>query len=811
MKLIKAARVKSVIFLLLFTASFQLAGQTLSLRVVDANSLRPLPFVNVLFDGQNLGTSTNIDGFFSLNSESADTIWLSYIGYSKQQMAISDLQDGDQISLSPSPVQLCEVEVFPGENPADVIMQRVVANRDRHRPENLDSYRYQSYNKLTFSLDDTSRKEFAASLYEKPDSANLILKKLLEQQDLFLMESVSNKIYQKPQKEKEVVIASRVSGLEDPSFFLLATQLQSFTFYQDYVRLFEKRFLSPVSPNSWTRYLFMLEETLQTSTDDSLFVIRFQPRKNKNFQGLKGILKISSDGYAIESLRVSAADASNDRLQLSVEQAYDKLPSGYWFPKALNSEITVRGLNLPGSGFPASSVNLKALGKTYLSNREVNLSIDRQQFQGPQLNVDPLATHPETAWDTLRSVSLSPNDSLVYQLIDSLGQQNRFDAKMFIVESLADYRLPVGKVDLVLDRMIGLNKLEGLQLGLALETNPKFSRWLSLGAFWRYGLRDKKDKYGGDVRLKLHQKSKASLFFHYENDVREDGAMEFLEQKQPFISRQLDSWYRTNFTYHEMWQAGVVGRLFPSLLTKAYWKDYRLQDPSFVVAGQASQPVDYQLLGVQFRLTFKERLFRRRGEIYSLGSNYPVLHFNYERALRDRSDRPYQAIEFKLSDSYRIRNLGETELVMLGAFRESGGVVNLLASPPSSRPRLLSLDNKTSFATMRVNEFVTDEMLALFFRHNFGSLLFRYKEVRPDILLAFNAGVGSSSYDQQAGFALQYPSISKGYYEAGLLAAKLLRVGLFELGAGAFYRFGPYHLDSFQDNLALKITLDLAI
>jgi hypothetical protein len=334
---------------------------------------------------------------------------------------------------------------------------------------------------------------------------------------------------------------------------------------------------------------------------------------------------------------------------------------------------------------------------------------------------------------------------------------------------------------------------------------------LGLGAYWRYGLKDKADKYGGDVRLKLHQKSNTSLFFHYENDVREDGVIEFLEQKEPFISRQLDAWYRMNFTYHEIWQAGVMGRIFPSLLAKAYWENYELHDPVFVDESLQSQPVNYTKLGMQFRLAFKERLFRRRGEIYSLGSRYPVIHFNYERALKNNSDRTYDAVEFKLSDSYKIRNLGESEFVLLGSFRESGGVVNLLTSPPSSRPQLFSFYNKSSFATMRINEFVTDEMLALFLRHNFGSLLFKYKQVRPDILLVFNAGVGTSSYDDQADFALRYPSISKGYYEGGLLVSKLLKVGLFKLGAGAFHRLGPYQLDSFKNNLSLKFTLDLAI
>ncbi|MGQ7870537.1 DUF5686 family protein [Sunxiuqinia sp. sy24] len=812
MKLTSCAWRKCAFFLTLFVVSLQLAGQTLTIRIVDAETFRPLPFVNILFDAQNQGTSTNIDGFFNLNAQEVDSIGVSYVGYFRKKLDARGLQDGDQIELLASAIELAEVKVLPGINQAETIMKKVVENRELHRPKNLASYYYQSYNKMTFSLTDETRARFLESMGETPDSSQLKLKRLVDQQDLFLMESVSEKAYRRPQKEKEVIIASRVSGLEDPSFFLLATQLQSFTFYQDYIKLFEKQFLSPVSPNSWNRYVYILEETLLTPRNDSLFVVRFYPRKNKNFAGLKGVLKISSNGYAIESLRVKDAESTSKKIQLSIEQLYDQLPSGHWFPKALSSEISFSGLNLPGIGFPANSLTVRALGKTYLSKREVNVPLEREKFQGPQLSVDPAATQQsESHWKALRSVPLSPKDSLIYQFVDSLGQQASFDAKMNAIESLADWRLPIWQVDVLLDRVAGLNKLEGLHLGLALETNPKFSKRLVLGGYWRYGMKDEVSKYGANLGFRVDEQSDTKLFFYYENDVRENGVIEFLEQKEPFISKQLDTWYRTNFSYHELYQAGVEGRLFPSLLAKAYWKNYQIMDPWLIDGSQSAQTLSYNKLGVKLRLTFKERLFRRRGEIYSLGGRFPVLHFNYERALRASSDRGYSAIEFKLSDSYQLRNLGESEFVLLGSLRESSGVVNLLSSPPSSRPQLFSFYSKSSFSTMRINEFVTDELLALFWRHNFGSLLFQYKKVRPDILLAFNAGIGSTAYDFQEGFSNLYSSINKGYYEGGVLVSKLINFGLFTFGTGAFYRFGPYRLDSFQKNLALKFTIDLAI
>lgn len=800
------------LFILLLMGSLQLSAQPLTVRVLNAETKRPLPFVHILFDSEKLGTSSNIDGYFSMDRTDATTIRLAYLGFEPAELAVQDITDGDTLKLNELSAGINKNLLPQKREQAIKIIKKAVKNREKHLPDNLDSYQYQIYNKFTLLLTDKMRERFFDTTVESPDSLQQKIRDILDQNDLFLMETVSTKLYKKPQKEKEIVIANRVSGLEDPSFFLWATQLQSFTFYNDYVSIFGSDFLSPFSQNSWDNYDFQLEQSFLNSSNDSLFVIWVTPKKDKNFKGLEGVLCINSDDYAIESLRVNAAENDEQKMKLSIVQSYDKLATGQWFPKARISEILFSQLDVPGIIFPQDTLNIHALGKTYYSNRQVNIPIDDKVFKGPDLTVKPTANEPNNkALDNLRSVPLTSKDSLIYQINDSLKSHDDLIRKIHFLETAARWRYQIGPVDVLLDHIIGLNRFEGLQLGFGAETNQTFSRKFSLGGYWRYGLKDDQVKYGGDVRFRVDSVSNTHVFAHYENDVKEDGEIQFLEQQKPFISQQLDSWYRQNFTYHKMYKVGIEGRIFPSLIATAYWKNYRLMNPFLVESGLSAESFTYNLVGAQFRLTFKERLFRQQGEIFSFGSNFPVLHLNYERALKRSSDRSYQAIDLKLYDSYKIRNLGETEFILLGSLRNADGVVNLLASPPFSRPRIISIYNEAAFATMYINEFVLDKLFILFWRHNFGSLLYRSKEIHPDILLAFNAGVGSSKYDDQISFSQNYSSISKGYYEAGILADRLARLGLFWVGAGAFYRFGPYQLDSFKDNVAFKVSLSFII
>ena len=66
-----------------FNSIFLRAQETVVLgKVIDANSGDAIPFVNVVFKGTSIGTTTDFDGNFLLKTTApADSLQASYIGY----------------------------------------------------------------------------------------------------------------------------------------------------------------------------------------------------------------------------------------------------------------------------------------------------------------------------------------------------------------------------------------------------------------------------------------------------------------------------------------------------------------------------------------------------------------------------------------------------------------------------------------------------------------------------------------------------------------------------------------------------------
>jgi|694.fasta_scaffold03791_13 iron complex outermembrane receptor protein len=105
---------KKLLFLFLTLPFSVFAQNTLSGVVLDAKSNLPLPGVNVVVQGANSSTSTDLDGKFKLGGlKSGDKIVFSYIGYNSNTLNYSG-QKEVSISLEESANQLQEVVVQVG-------------------------------------------------------------------------------------------------------------------------------------------------------------------------------------------------------------------------------------------------------------------------------------------------------------------------------------------------------------------------------------------------------------------------------------------------------------------------------------------------------------------------------------------------------------------------------------------------------------------------------------------------------------------------------------------------------------------------
>ncbi|MDW7691346.1 SusC/RagA family TonB-linked outer membrane protein [Flammeovirgaceae bacterium SG7u.111] len=79
-------------------------------KVVSAEDNEPLPGVNIIIKGSNTGTTTNIDGAFSLNVSQGNILQFSYIGFISKEIAITT-ESELTIVLAPDLEQLEEVIV----------------------------------------------------------------------------------------------------------------------------------------------------------------------------------------------------------------------------------------------------------------------------------------------------------------------------------------------------------------------------------------------------------------------------------------------------------------------------------------------------------------------------------------------------------------------------------------------------------------------------------------------------------------------------------------------------------------------------
>ena len=86
--------------------------------VIHADSLEPLPFVNIINISRNhRGTFTDMRGFFSLVVSVGDTIQISCLGYKKQELIIPVNLAGNTLSaifkLKMDAIDLPMIYIFP--------------------------------------------------------------------------------------------------------------------------------------------------------------------------------------------------------------------------------------------------------------------------------------------------------------------------------------------------------------------------------------------------------------------------------------------------------------------------------------------------------------------------------------------------------------------------------------------------------------------------------------------------------------------------------------------------------------------------
>src|SRR6056297_1303593 len=111
---------KIIFFILGLFLEQTVYSQSIQGRVVDFETQKPLPFVHVLPENTQLGTTTNIDGEFKIQHiQTGQKICFRYLGYYPDTIVIyPETQKNITIKLHPKSFDLEEIVILPGDNPA---------------------------------------------------------------------------------------------------------------------------------------------------------------------------------------------------------------------------------------------------------------------------------------------------------------------------------------------------------------------------------------------------------------------------------------------------------------------------------------------------------------------------------------------------------------------------------------------------------------------------------------------------------------------------------------------------------------------
>lgn len=684
-----------------------------------------------------------------------------------------------------------------------------IAIKQINNPDFQSAYSYQAYNKNKIELIPDS----AAMAFNPRKKFNAFAR----ESDLLLLESKTTVHYQAPNFFNEIVDHAKVSGFQDPSVALLATRYQTFNFYKDFVYCFGKNFVSPLAKDALTKYNYYLTDSLiNHQTQTTQYVFYFEPKENPHFDAFKGEIVIEKHTHALCGVYVVPFDKLG--LGLMVQQQFQKINELLWFPVAQEATILVHNYHLMGH-----EVLLRF--QRDIQNFEVRPTQPNGVMTVPDVRVGSNIQITEKDWQQIRTKPLSFRERQTITTIDSIGKKFLFDDKLNWVKTLSTAQVRAKWVDLDLGKFVNYNYYEQLRLGAGGFTNEKLLRNVRLGGWFGYGFHDQVWKYGYSAAAVINPDQQMIVSASYDFDLDEAGGVRFAASSEKLIPTS--NTYRRMFI--RMFDRVGDARLMlqwhplPNVHTRFFLSNqnhFILHDYRFLMENNDGFPIrrngfESSQVGLSMEWRPNDRYFQGAYLRRTIKRSKPILRIQLVHSFKDvmNSDFEFTRFDLQWQQSYQSLRWG------LSSIEVSGGLVlgdvpypflytgrsNFVTRADNSRPPMIS--DPYAFETMRNNEFLSNQYIQVFLRHNFQKRLFKVKNWAPHLELVARGMIGSlNNLEKHSGEGLTFQAPNKGFFEAGVEFNKLWAV----VGVGLYYRLGHYAFDQTVDNLSLKINIRLA-
>jgi hypothetical protein len=518
------------VFILIFLVPLLSLAQKTKVEgtVVDQVTGSPMPFVKVQFLNSKIGAFTDTLGRYSIETYYAtDTLVFSFSGYIRVKRHV-DLDQAQIIDvlLPVLTTDYDEVTVkAPDELPSTTLHKKVIAHKEVNNKEKLESFEYEVYNKVQLDINNIGEKFQERELVKKMDLIMGYLDSMENGKNflpVILSESVSDYYYRKsPKKKREVVKASRISGVENLELNqFMGDMYLDVNVYDNNLDLFNKSFISPASDYARNFYRFYLEDS--TFIDNYwCYKLTFKPKRTGDMTFI-GEMWIHDTTYAVKRFTAHIAPWTNINYvqDLFIEHEFEQVAPEVWM---LTSEKMVADLKV------TKKTDLYGLfGRRHSTRRNFVINNERPiDFYNSNSTVeiqDGADHRSDEYWAKVRHDSLSVQEAGIDQMVDSLNTLRFFKMLKNTIYMFTTGYYPINKVEIGdAFALFSFNQVEKFRLSFALRTSNAFSKRIEFGGRVAYGFGDKKFKYGGSMRFNITPKKRGMLSLYYNYDLEQIG------------------------------------------------------------------------------------------------------------------------------------------------------------------------------------------------------------------------------------------------------------------------------------------------
>lgn len=741
---------KKLLFALLaiFTVVLSAVAQTKVSGVVYDNTNQPLPYVNVYFKGSNEGVITDESGKFYLESTKTYTdVLVSFVGFAPKEVHLnSNISYNLKVTLSEA-TELKEVVLYSGKtskknNPAIDILRKIWERRRKNGLHMFKQYEYDKYEKVEFDLNNidsamTKSKLFKGMefIFEHVDTSNVTGKSYLP---IFINEELS-KVYgdNVNNRKKQVTSANRNSGFSNNQQIIafIKDLYVDYDIYNNYLKFFDKDFVSPLSRTGINVYNYVLADTAVID-NKYCYNIVFYPRR-KGELTFKGNFWVNDTTYAIKKIAMSASRGANINWvkDIYIEQEFDVLNDSVFLLKrdhmmsdfALNKKDESKGV----------------YGKRTTLFRDYNFNKKLpDEFYTKEVNDYDESIHSKSDdfWDDNRFESLNKDEKGVYKMLDTLKTVPRFRHMYDLVATLGSGYYQMNKFDYgPIFSTFGFNDVEGIRVRAGGRTYFGQNDPWRLEGYTAYGFRDNKFKYGISGKWMVNKRKRIILSAGNRRDIEQIGVSLTATNDvlgRSFASSSLFSSgnnnkltsinfstfsaeiepvknlvFRTSFNYRTLKSAD------PQAFSLDYWKD--VNDHSKGTEGFVNQ---YEY-GLMVDYTPKRRTIGYGVERSDVDFNYARLFLNYTQGVKGmlNSDFDYQKLQFYYRQPVLVGGFGRL-FTTFEAGKIFGAVpLGLMGVIPGNQS-WFNIEN--TYNLLDYYEFVADEYVSLHLEHNFNGRLF---------------------------------------------------------------------------------------